>query len=89
MCIYTLYICWEKFWDKNMQDWENYFASLLMYQDLADCSLGSVPLVTELEQPKNVKENTIKLKNQKHIDINLLEKAGGFWFLLITLVTTM
>ncbi len=71
-----------------MTDWENSYAASLMYQDLADCSLGSVPVSTELGQTK-VAANEIEHEKQKVIVANILKKASVFLFLIMTLVITV
>lgn len=71
-----------------MTDWENGYAASLMYQDLADCSLGSVPVSAELGQTKIV-FNEIEHEKQKVIVANILKKASVFLFLIMTLVITV
>ena len=75
-----------------MKDWENYFAGSLIYQDFADCSLGSVPVLTELELSENVQNaNEVKIekKSENVIIIDVLPKASAFMLLILTLVTTV
>lgn len=71
-----------------MKDWENDYAASLIYQDLADCSLGVYPVAAELEKPKKVK-NAAKLEDENVINVNVLKKVSMFLFLFITLVTTV
>lgn len=47
----------NKFGDTIMLDWENCYAESFIYQDLADCSLGTLPLVAELEKLSNENQN--------------------------------
>lgn len=75
-----------------MKDLENYFAGSLIYQDLADCSLGSVPVLNEVERSDEVqseKEVKIEKKSENVIIIDVLPKASAFMLLILTLVTTI
>ncbi len=79
-----------------MKDWENYFAGSLIYQDLADCSLGSVPVLNELEQTETAEtEKVVKQakkkgkKDENVIIVEVLPKASAFLFLILALVTTV
>lgn len=73
-----------------MTNWENNFAASMMYQDLADCTLGTVPVSVELEQAKDAKgEKEIKNENQNTVFVNILKKASIFLFLLVAVVTEL
>lgn len=79
-----------------MKDWENYFAGSLIYQDLADCSLGSVPVLNELEQTNTLEVQKVAKQSKKNesndenvIIVDVLQKASAFLFLLAAMVTTM
>lgn len=77
-----------------MKDWENYCAGSLIYQDLADCSLGSVPVLSELEQTETSETEKIvkqakKKKDENVIIVEVLPKASAFFFLILALVTTV
>lgn len=64
-----------------MKNWENSLASSMMYQDLGDCSLGTLPVVVELQEAK-------EQKKQNAIDIkvtDVIKKAGLYFALAITL----
>lgn len=79
-----------------MKDWENYFAGSLIYQDLADCSLGSVPVLTEIEQTQESEKDEKDEKTKKDGNINdnvivvdILPKASAFLILILAMVTTI
>lgn len=75
-----------------MKGLESFFAGSLIYQDLADCSLGSVPVFAELELSDEVhseKEVKVEKKSENVIIIDVLPKASTFMLLILTLVTTV
>lgn len=77
-----------KIWGYTMKNWENSFAASFMYQDLADCSIGAMPVVTELEHVADEhNQNEIKKKKLELDAANILRKASAFFFVAITLVT--
>lgn len=77
-----------KIWGYTMKDWENNFAASFMYQDLADCSIGAVPLANELIQAKNThKDNELKKKMKEIKTKDILRKVSAYLFILISMVT--
>lgn len=60
--------------------WENNLAASLTYQDLGDCSLGSLPAVTELETVKEQKNEVASLQKKKKdmAVIKIMKRACGF-----------
>lgn len=59
--------------------WENNLAASLTYQDLGDCSLGSLPAVAGLEKAKEEKSEPVSLKRKKQemAVVKIMKKACG------------
>lgn len=62
--------------------WENNLAASLTYQDLGDCSLGSLPAVTELETVKEQKKDknevtSLQKKKKDMAVIKIMKRACG------------
>lgn len=62
--------------------WENNLAASLTYQDLGDCSLGSIPAITGLDEARDEKTKECgpvlpdKQKKQATV-INFMKKVCG------------
>lgn len=64
-----------------MKNWENSLASSMMYQDLGDCSIVTIPVIKELDEAKEQDK-----KNALEIKVNdVIRKAGLYFALAITL----
>ncbi len=63
--------------------WENNLAASLTYQDLGDCSLGSIPAVTGLDDAREPEKEPVKpeSKKRKSTVISFMKKAGGLLIL--------
>ena len=63
--------------------WENNLAASLTYQDLGDCSLGSIPAVTGLDDAREQEKEPVKpeTKKEKSTVISFMKKAGGVFLL--------
>ncbi len=70
-----------------MTDWENDYAASFIYQDLADCSLGAFPVITELEKTSEAKKID-KVENTA-LKVNVLKKVSIFLFLFMTWIVTI
>ncbi len=68
--------------------WENNLATSLTYQDLGDCSLGSLPAVSGLDVVKSEKKENCDLSslntnnNSKNV-LNIMKRACGAIILVI------
>lgn len=65
-----------------MSLWENNLAAALTYQDLGDCSLGSLPAVAELETVKEQKKDnneiaSLEKKKKEMAVIKIMKRACG------------
>lgn len=59
--------------------WENNLAASLTYQDLGDCSLGSLPAVAGLEETKQEQSEPVSLKRkqQEMTVVKIMKRACG------------
>ena len=70
-----------------MNDWENRLAAAFTYQDIADCTLGSIPAVSNLSDVKaDAKETVLNLDEITLKSADILRKASMFLALVIYFV---